>query len=100
MMMEVVMETRGDAAGMRHAATQMRAKADRAMTVSRRLYSLGASMSYAGPAADRFRSSIAFEETQLHAVAQILIEMADALNRGAASVEVDPVGFYTNEASS
>lgn len=89
-----MMQGRPDAGGMRHAAAQLRARAERAVAIAARLDGRVPSMTYTGPAADRFRASIATEQSRLRTVARTLNEMADALLRGAAAVEADPTGFY------
>lgn len=85
---------RPDAIGMRSAASQLRTKIDRIAAVVARLEARVPSMSYTGPAADRFRVRIATQVARLREVMRILDEMADALVRGAAAVEADPSGFY------
>lgn len=77
----------GDAAGMRNAASQLRGRADRLAAVIRRLESETGSMTYAGPAADRFRSNMSFIDGQLAQVLQRMTEAAEILVRGAAEVE-------------
>lgn len=88
------MQTRPDAMGMRHAAAQIRTKADRTFAVSGRVGRQVSSMGFAGPAANHFRLSMASEEDRLRQVAAILNQMADVLDQGAARVEADPAGFY------
>lgn len=88
------MQGRPDAMGMRHAASELRVRADRVGAVVARLEARVPSMVFAGPAADRFRGQIAAEQARLREVMRILDEAADALMRGAAAVEADPTGFY------
>jgi uncharacterized protein YukE len=87
-------QQRGDAAGMRHAASQLRSKADRVAAVAGRLEGQVAAMSFAGPAAVQFRGVIGDQVRRQREAARILNEMAGALTNAAASVEADPVGFY------
>ena len=79
---------------MRDAASQLLSKADRIGVVLNRIDAQVGSMTYAGPAADRFRGTIATERDQLVQVARVLRETSDALNRSAARIEADPTGFY------
>lgn len=88
------MQTRPDAQGMRAAASQFRSKADRVATVSSRLATQLGSMTFAGPAADQFRSAVSWEQHRLKVIASALAQAADVLNQGAARVEADPLGFY------
>jgi uncharacterized protein YukE len=87
-------QPRGDAAGMRYAASQLRAKADRVIAVAARLEGQVAAMSFAGPAAVQFRGVIGDQVRRQREAARILNEMAAALSNGAAAVEADPIGFY------
>lgn len=86
--------TRPDAAGMRHAASQIRARSERVASMLARLDRQTESMSYTGPAADQFRRNLAAERHRLREIMRILTEVSDALMQGAANVEADPVGFY------
>jgi len=79
---------------MRHAASQIRSKADRVGVVLSRLEAQVASMTYAGPAADQFRAAMADEMRRLTEASRILAQASDVLLRGAANVEADPLGFY------
>jgi uncharacterized protein YukE len=88
------MQGRPDAMGMRHAAAQLRNKADRTFAVSARVGRQVGSMGFAGPAANQFRSSMTSEADRLRQVASILHQMADLLDQSAARVDADPVGFY------
>lgn len=88
------MAQRPDVAGMRSAAAQIRGKSDRIAVVISRLDGQTGSMTYAGPAADRFRASIASERQRLTKVMGILSQMSEALIQGAAAAEADPLSFY------
>ncbi len=88
------MQQRGDAAGMRHAASQLRSKADRVAAVAGRLEHQVAAMSFAGPAAAQFRGEITDQVRRQRELSRILDEMAGALTNAAVAVEADPVGFY------
>ena len=88
------MQVRPDAAGMRLAASQIRSKSDRIGVVLSRLDAQIVSMTYAGPAADQFRATMADEKRRLTEASRILAKAADVLIRGAANVEADPLGFY------
>lgn len=79
---------------MRFAASQIRAKVDRVGVVLARLDAELVSMTFAGPAADQFRAAMADQMRQLTEASKILARAADALIRGAANVEADPIGFY------
>jgi uncharacterized protein YukE len=84
------MTGRSDAEGMRHAAAQLRGKADRIAMVLARLDRQVASMTYAGPAADEFRGVMAAQRVQLRETTRILCETADILSRSAVRAETDP----------
>ena len=88
------MTARPDAMGMRHAASQLRTKADRVSAVHNRLNSQVAAMTFTGPAAQRFRNVMTAEMHRLREVARVLTDMAAALNQAATNVEADPLGFY------
>jgi uncharacterized protein YukE len=88
------MQGRPDAMGMRHAASQLRSKADRATAVSARVERQVASMGFTGPAADQFRSAMAAEQDRMRRVAVELMRVAESLEQAAARVDVDPEGFY------
>ena len=92
-------QQRGDAAGMRHAASQLRSKADRVAAVAERLENQVAAMSFKGPAAARFRNVIADQVSRQRKVASVLGEMATVLTHAAAAVEADPIGFYSPQGS-
>jgi uncharacterized protein YukE len=92
-------QQRGDAAGMRHAASQLRAKADRVSAVAGRLENQVAAMSFQGPASARFRSVIADQVSRQRQASRILGEMAGTLTQAAAAVEADPIGFYSSGGS-
>ena len=89
------MQTRPDAQGMRHAASQFRSKAERVAAVISRLDVQLGSMSFAGPAADEFRAAVNADLARLREIRRILGQAADLLNSGAANVEADPLGFYS-----
>lgn len=86
--------TRPDAAAMRNAAAQVRARSERISAVASQVDSTVSSMTYAGPAADQFRSTIEVQQGLLRQAASIMAQLTDILNRGAAQVEADPLGFY------
>lgn len=88
------MQVRPDAAGMRYAAAQLRARQERLESVMRRLDGQVQSMVFAGPAANRFRTAIAAELDRMRQMAWVLRQAADALTQGAANVEADPTAFY------
>ena len=66
------MQQRGDAAGMRHAASQLTAKAERVTAVAGRLENQVAAMSFAGPAATRFRSVVADQVRRQRDMSRVL----------------------------
>lgn len=80
--------------GMRHAASQLRSKAERVTAVANRLDADVAALIFTGPAADRFRGSMAREVQDLRTVARVMNDTAATLTKGAADVEADPAGFY------
>ena len=88
------MQARPDAEGMRHAASQIRSKADRAAVVLSRLENQVDSMIYAGPAADQFRVAMNLERYRLREIVTALGRVTDVLNSAAARVDADPLGFY------
>lgn len=90
------MSSRPDAAGMRHAATQLRSKSDRVSAVLHRLEAQVDAMTFAGPAATQFRGGVDIERQRLRQIADILRQAADALSAGASRVEADPTGFYSS----
>jgi uncharacterized protein YukE len=92
------MQTRPDAQGMRHAASQFLSKRDRVAAVINRLERQVQSMSFAGPAADEFRAAIGAETARLRQIANILGQAADVLHSAAANVEADPVAWYSGGA--
>jgi uncharacterized protein YukE len=79
----------GDAAGMRSAAAQLRGRADRLSAVIARLQSQTGSMSYTGPAAERFRVAINDNTDQLAEVRRMMAETADILLNSAAQTEAN-----------
>ena len=88
------MQARPDAAGMRHAAAQLRAKSDRIAAVLNRLETQVGAMTYTGPAADRFRRDMAKRSQAYRETIRILGTAVDLLNQGAAAVDADATGFY------
>ena len=88
-------QQRGDAAGMRHAASQLRARADRAAAVAGRLENQVAAMSFKGPASARFRAVIADQVSRQRQASRLIGEAAGTLTQAAASVEADPIGFHS-----
>ena len=93
------MQGRPDASGMRHAASQFRAKADRVAVVLSRLEGQVDAMVYAGPAADQFKAAMGTERHRLREIVTALGRVTDLLNEGAARVEADPLGFYGTSGS-
>lgn len=87
------MNTQPAAAGMRHAATQLRSKSDRVATVLSRVNAQVAAMTYAGPAADQLRAAMSHEQSAMKESVRILGEAADIMDRGAARLEADPLAF-------
>lgn len=79
---------------MRHAASQLRSKAERTAAVLGRVDGQVSSMTFAGPAADQFRAVMGYERYRLGEIARILGQAADTLNDAANRVEADPLGFY------
>ena len=76
-------QQRGDAAGMRHAASQLRSKADRVAAVAERLENQVAAMSLAGPAAVRCCGVIGDQVRHQREATRILNEMAAVLTNAA-----------------
>ena len=77
----------GDPASMRAAASQLRLKAETLGGIAAQVDGNVAAMTYAGPAADRFRGSIATQSANLRAVCARMVTTADTLVRQAAYVE-------------
>ena len=77
----------GDPAAMLAAAARLRMRAERIDAVSASLGSRVAAMVYAGPAADRFRSSMTDRNGRARTVAAQLYELADTLTRAAGQLE-------------
>ncbi len=75
------------APGMRHAAAQLRERADRLASVISRIDGQLTSMSYSGPAADRFRSTMAGHRSTLTGVHGHMTETVNILLRGAQAEE-------------
>ena len=90
------MQTRPDAQGMRYAASQFRSKADRVATVMRRVDTQVGGMDYSGPAADKFRSEMRAQRSELQEALTVLGRVADVLNDGASRIEADALGLYAN----
>lgn len=88
-----MMQPTAQAAGMRHAAAQLRAKAERVSAVMGRLDAQVGAMVYSGPAADQFRAVMAAERDGLTTARSVLGQAADLMDRAAARVESDPLGF-------
>ncbi len=89
------MQERPDAAGMRHAAAQLRTRSDRIAMVLNRLDTQVGAMAYTGPAADRFRRDMAVRSQAYRDSIRIIGTAIDLLNHGAAAVDADPTGFYS-----
>ena len=77
----------GDPAGMRASAAQLRLRAETLSGIVAHVEAGVAAMTYAGPAADRFRSSVASSNTNLRAVSERMSHVAETLQRQAAVVE-------------
>jgi hypothetical protein len=77
----------GDPAGMRAAAAQLRWKAERLTALAAQVDQAVVSMTFAGPAADRWRPGVADQSARLRSSALRLDAAADVLNRDAALVE-------------
>ena len=77
----------GDPAAMRAAAAQLRFRAETVGTVVTTVDNGVAGMTYAGPAADAFRTSIATASRTLRDVSARMAGVADRLSREAAVVE-------------
>lgn len=77
----------GDPASMRAAAAQLRLRAETLSGIAAEVDSGVAGMAYAGPAADRFRGSIATNSTALRAVCTQMLSTAETLGRQASLVE-------------
>jgi uncharacterized protein YukE len=73
----------GDAAGMRHAAAQIGAKADLIVGLVRQLDAQVSAMTYAGPAADRFRAEVADQRANMLQTQGILRNCVEILNNAA-----------------
>jgi uncharacterized protein YukE len=77
----------GDPASMRAAAAQLRFRAETLTTIAANVEAGVAGMTYAGPAADQFHSTIATQGNALRAVCARMASTADTLARQAAIVE-------------
>ncbi|WP_107764288.1 hypothetical protein [Nocardioides terrigena] len=77
----------GDPASMRAAAAQLRTNAETLSGIAAQVDGSVVGMAYAGPAADRFRGSIATQSGRLRAVCARMVNTADTLVRQAAVVE-------------
>lgn len=75
------------APGMRDAANQLRAKVEYTSSLINRLDAQLASMSYAGPAADRFRGEMAQSRSILVQANSITHQLIDILLRDAQRIE-------------
>jgi uncharacterized protein YukE len=82
-----MMSPAGDAAGMHHAAAQISAKADQLAGLVRQLDSQVSAMTYAGPAADRFRADVAVHRGNLVETQRMLRNTAEILIQAAVSAE-------------
>ena len=82
-----MMQPLGDAVGMRQAANELVAKADRLAGLVRQVDAQVAPMTYAGPAADRFRADIASQRSNLVQTQGILRNTAEVLMQAAASAD-------------
>ena len=77
----------GDPASMRAAAAQLRVRAETLTDAGAQVDGTVACMTYAGPAADRFRTAVTGHSASLRAVCARMIALADTLVRQAAVVE-------------
>lgn len=75
------------APGLRMAAAELNGRVDRLSAVISRVDTQIASMTYAGPAADRFRSSLAYYRSELMKTHANMTETVNILNRAAQSEE-------------
>ncbi len=90
------MQTTADADGMRRTAALLNERAARLGSVGARLDAQVAEMVYAGPAADRFRTTIADRRQRINRAAGQLQALADTLVRSAMVVEATaPSGGVT-----
>lgn len=81
--------------GLRHAASALRLRADQAGSVANQLGNTLATMTYAGPAADRFRASANLHRDELVQVHAILTRLADAMVQTAAQEDARAAGGWT-----
>lgn len=81
-----------EAAAMRRASAELLARGDRLRIVMSRLDYQVAGMAYAGPSAERFRSSIAEQRRQLGLVYGHFTQAAETLNRMATDAEASGYG--------
>lgn len=82
--------------GLRHAASALRQRADQAGSVANQVANSLATMTYAGPAADRFRASANRHHGELLKVNSILGQLADAMVQAAAEEDARAArgGFF------
>ena len=81
------MELVADPDGMRRAAAKLRARAANLKGIAARLQSQVSGMVFAGPAADRFRSTVALRCQGILGAAAEMDKLADTFTRTAMSVE-------------
>jgi hypothetical protein len=77
----------GDPAGMRLAAAQLRLRAERMTVLAAQVDQAVAAMTFAGPAADRWRPGVDDQSARMRTAAARLDQAADTLTREAAVVE-------------
>jgi len=77
----------GDPAGMRAAAAQLRFRAERCSMLAADVDQAMTSMTFSGPAADRWRTAVGDQSNRLRTGSVRLAEAADTLLREAAVVE-------------
>jgi len=81
------MEPTVDAEAMRRSAAGLRSRAQALGRIGARLDTQVAGMTYRGPAAERFRTTVAARRSEIARAAGELESMADALARAAITVE-------------
>jgi hypothetical protein len=81
------------APGMRHAAAALRDRADRLGAMAAQLDTTLATMTFAGPAADRFRASSTFTRDELVKLRGLLLQSVETLLQGAAADEAGATRF-------
>ncbi|MGB6057436.1 MAG: hypothetical protein WBF71_04160 [Microthrixaceae bacterium] len=87
------------APGMREAAGQLRAKVERAASLINRLDAQLASMTYSGPAADRFRAEMTQTRSILVRSNDLTCQAADILVRDALRIETQAAQGIMNGGS-